>query len=114
MPYRHAIASPPLATGTFTGQDQAAWSVTGNANYISLGGEFPKVNGIALSHQVVHHLDLIEAGRHKIHFFDDSLMAGSVASLESTVLTDYERTMLAAHATSPASRASSTCSRIWV
>ncbi|MCW2522294.1 MAG: Conserved secreted protein of unknown function, putative domain, partial [Frankiales bacterium] len=34
-------------TGTFTGQDQAAWSVTGNANYISLGGEFPKVNGVA-------------------------------------------------------------------
>jgi hypothetical protein len=35
---------PTLTNGTFTGQNQAAWSVTGNANYISLGGEFPTVN----------------------------------------------------------------------
>lgn len=60
-----------------------------------------KVNGIATSHQVVHHLDMIEVGRHKIHFFDDALMTGSVGSLESTVLTDYERTMLAAHVVVP-------------
>lgn len=60
-----------------------------------------KVNGIAVSHQVIHHLDLVEVGRHKLHFFDDSLLAGTVGSLESTVQTDYERTMLAAHA-SPA------------
>ena len=38
---------PTLTTGTYTGQMQAAWSVTGNANYISLGGEFPTVNGTA-------------------------------------------------------------------
>ncbi len=35
---------PTLTTGTFTGQMQAAWSVTGNGQYISLGGEFPTVN----------------------------------------------------------------------
>ncbi|HEX3099235.1 MAG TPA: FHA domain-containing protein [Usitatibacter sp.] len=56
-----------------------------------------KVNGIPTAHQVVHHLDLVEVGRHKIHFFDDAMMAGGVSSLESTVLTDYERTMLAQH-----------------
>jgi hypothetical protein len=56
-----------------------------------------KVNGIATSHQVVHHLDLIEVGRHRVHFFDDSMMVGRVGSLESTVLTDFERTMLATH-----------------
>ena len=56
-----------------------------------------KVNGIQTAHQVVHHLDLVEVGRHKIHFFDDAMMAGGVSSLESTVLTDYERTMLAQH-----------------
>jgi hypothetical protein len=56
-----------------------------------------KVNGIATSHQVVHHLDLIEIGRHRMHFFDDSMMVGRLGSLESTVLTDYERTMLASH-----------------
>jgi hypothetical protein len=64
-----------------------------------------KVNGIAVSHQVIHHLDLIEVGRHKIHFFDDALMSGKVGSLESTVLTDFERTMLAAHVAAAAAAA---------
>ena len=32
---------PTLATGTYTGQDQAAWSVAGNSQYVVLGGEFP-------------------------------------------------------------------------
>jgi hypothetical protein len=61
-----------------------------------------KVNGIATSHQVVHHLDLIEVGKHKLHFFEDSLLAGSVGDLESTVLTEFERTMLVEHAPAPA------------
>ena len=56
-----------------------------------------KVNGIASSHQVVHHLDLIELGRHKLHFFDGSMLSASVENLETTVITEYERTMLAAH-----------------
>ncbi len=38
---------PTLTTGTFTGQDQAAWSITGNSQYVALGGEFPTVNGTA-------------------------------------------------------------------
>jgi signal transduction histidine kinase/CheY-like chemotaxis protein len=57
-----------------------------------------RINGIATSHQVVHHLDLIEVGRHKLHFFDGELLAGGVGNLESTVQTDYERTLMAAHA----------------
>jgi len=56
------------------------------------------VNGIPASHQVVHHLDLIEVGKHKLHFFDESMLSGSVSNLESTVVTEFERTMLAAHA----------------
>ena len=60
-----------------------------------------KVNGIGASHQVVHHLDLIEVGRHKLHFFDDELLAGGVGNLESTVQTDFERTMMAAHLPEP-------------
>lgn len=35
---------PKLAAGSYTGQEQAAWSVVGNSKYISLGGEFPRVN----------------------------------------------------------------------
>ncbi len=38
---------PELATGTYTGQNQAAWSVTGNSQYVVEGGEFPTVNGTA-------------------------------------------------------------------
>ncbi|QXJ24369.1 PKD domain-containing protein [Actinomadura graeca] len=38
---------PTVAQGTFTGQYQGAWSVTGNDAYVALGGEFPKVNGKA-------------------------------------------------------------------
>ncbi len=60
-----------------------------------------KVNGISTSHQVVHHLDMIEVGRHKMHFFDDALMSGGLSDLEDTVLTDYERTMLAANVAPP-------------
>lgn len=36
---------PTLTSGVFTGQSQAAWSVTGNANYLALGGEFLATNG---------------------------------------------------------------------
>jgi PKD repeat protein len=36
---------PTFTPGTYTGQSQAAWSVSGNSKYISYGGEFPTVNG---------------------------------------------------------------------
>jgi hypothetical protein len=58
-----------------------------------------KVNGHSTQHQVVHHLDLIEVGHHKLHFFDDELLAaGGISNLETTVHTDFEKTMMAAHA----------------
>ena len=38
---------PQLPAGTYTGIGQAAWSLAGNSNYIVLGGEFPRVNGVA-------------------------------------------------------------------
>jgi large repetitive protein len=38
---------PEVAIGSFTGQNQAAWSVSGNSQYVVLGGEFPSVNGTA-------------------------------------------------------------------
>lgn len=37
---------PDLTAGSFTGQTQAGWSVEGNADYLVIGGEFPKVNGV--------------------------------------------------------------------
>ncbi len=38
---------PTLTGGSYTGQSQAAWSITSNGDYTVLGGEFPRVNGIA-------------------------------------------------------------------
>lgn len=35
---------PDMAVGTYTGQSQAAWTVTGNGKYVVQGGEFPTVN----------------------------------------------------------------------
>lgn len=60
------------------------------------------VNGVAASHQVVHHLDLVEVGRHKLHVFDESMLSNTVNNLENTVITQYERTMLAQQAASTA------------
>ncbi len=37
---------PTLKAGTYTGQNQAGWSVSGNAQYVTYGGEFPAVNDI--------------------------------------------------------------------
>ncbi len=36
---------PTFAMGSFTGQYQAGWSVSGNGQYLVYGGEFPRVNG---------------------------------------------------------------------
>ncbi|MFF1632848.1 PKD domain-containing protein [Leifsonia sp. NPDC058248] len=38
---------PDYVTGSYTGQGQAAWSISGNSQYLAVGGEFPFVNGIA-------------------------------------------------------------------
>jgi hypothetical protein len=59
------------------------------------------INGILTESQVLHHLDVIEVGIHKLHFFDDALLSGKVGSLESTVLTDFERTVMSAHLAAP-------------
>ena len=38
---------PTIDAGTYTGQAQGPWSVTGNSQYVVYGGEFPTVNGVA-------------------------------------------------------------------
>src|SRR5258708_13525986 len=61
-----------------------------------------RVNGIVVDNQVLHQLDVIEVGKHKLLFFEDALLAKGVSNLENTVLTDFERTMIAAHVPEPA------------
>ncbi len=38
---------PTMSMGSYTGQYQAGWTVTGNDDYLVYGGEFPRVNGTA-------------------------------------------------------------------
>jgi PKD repeat protein len=38
---------PQTDVGTYSGKSQAVWTVTGNADYVLYGGEFPRVNGVA-------------------------------------------------------------------
>ncbi len=38
---------PRFEIGNVTGQNQAAWNVSGNKDYVVMGGEFPRVNGVA-------------------------------------------------------------------
>lgn len=37
---------PDLNAGTYTGQNQGPWAVTGNGQYVVMGGEFTVVNGV--------------------------------------------------------------------
>jgi hypothetical protein len=37
---------PKVPSGSYTGQYQGAWSLAGNASYVSLGGEFPSFNDV--------------------------------------------------------------------
>jgi len=48
---------PQYVTGSFTGQGQAAWSVSGNGSYLVAGGEFPYVNGVAQQGLVRYAMD---------------------------------------------------------
>ncbi|SEL20596.1 PKD domain-containing protein [Blastococcus sp. DSM 46786] len=41
----HQAWAPAFVPGTYTGQGQAGWTVTGNGDYVVYGGEFPSVNG---------------------------------------------------------------------
>jgi PKD repeat protein len=38
---------PRLTAGTYTGQGQAGWTITGNSQYVAIGGEFPTANNKA-------------------------------------------------------------------
>jgi hypothetical protein len=42
-----------------------------------------RVNGVAVEHQAVRHMDLIELGRHRIEFFEEALPAGTLPAAEA-------------------------------
>ena len=37
---------PAMTNGSFTGQNRAGWNVTGNNDYVVVGGEFPTAGGV--------------------------------------------------------------------
>ncbi|MEA4944772.1 MAG: PKD domain-containing protein [Propionicimonas sp.] len=37
---------PSMTIGSYTGQYQAGWTITGNDDFVVYGGEFPRVNGV--------------------------------------------------------------------
>ncbi|MFZ1286059.1 MAG: PKD domain-containing protein [Candidatus Phosphoribacter sp.] len=48
LPYAGSVHwYPDLKFGSVTSAGQAAWSVTGSGDYVTLAGEFPLVNGVA-------------------------------------------------------------------
>ena len=53
---------PYQNVGTVSGSNQASWSVTGNSNYVSFGGEFTKAGSLNQQGLV----------RYKINFIDNS------------------------------------------
>jgi PKD repeat protein len=72
---------PTITPGTFTGQNQAAWSLTGNSTYVAYGGEFTNVNGVA--QQGLVRFALPTTAPNKVAPTFSSLMVPGVQSLSS-------------------------------
>jgi hypothetical protein len=70
---------PTLTPGTFTGQNQAGWSLAGNSKYVSYGGEFTNVNGVA--QQGLVRFAVSGTAPNKVGPTFSSLVAPSVQSL---------------------------------
>jgi hypothetical protein len=63
---------PSLNAGTYTGQIQGPWSVTGNDDYIAMGGEFTRVNGTDQSGLVRFAVPKIAPNNRGPQLFSDS------------------------------------------
>lgn len=86
---------PTLGIGTYTGMYQAAWSVTGNSNYISLGGEFPTVNGVAqqgLVRFAISSLAPNKIGPNAYSAADNTLFVATPAASNGTAFVNWPTT----------------------
>ena len=73
-----AVVSPTSSSAPTPPERQAAWAVTGNGDYLVLGGEFPSVNGVAQQGLVrfvkrVGRPALVQAALHRRHGPDRDL-----------------------------------------
>ncbi|HEY7815916.1 MAG TPA: PKD domain-containing protein, partial [Nakamurella sp.] len=85
---------PLLAMGSYTGQNQAAWTVTGNNDYVVLGGEFPSVNGVAQQGIVRFAVQPISKGTKPV--YSGANLVPTIASMgggaiRATVTTNWDR-----------------------
>lgn len=71
---------PKLDAGKYTQMNQAAWSITGNSNYISLGGEFLRVEGKAQQGLVRYAISSLAPNKIGPSFSSFSVRAGGVDS----------------------------------
>lgn len=75
---------PYLKPGTYTGQNQAAWSITGNSQYLSVGGEFTVAGNISQQGLVRYAIAPLAPNKIGPNFGEKfSLLAGNAAVADS-------------------------------
>ncbi len=86
---------PDFTEGSYTGQSQAAWSLTGNSTYVSAGGEFPTVNGTAQQGLVRFAIPSAAPNKQGPElsgaFFTPKELALSTTSIDVTWQANYDR-----------------------
>ncbi len=86
---------PDMTVGSYTGQKQAAWTVTGNGSYLVEGGEFPTVNGVAQQGLVRFAVPSIasdkQGPRVSGSHFKPSLVSESTGTVRVALQLNYDR-----------------------
>jgi hypothetical protein len=86
---------PDYTTGKYTGQNQAAWTVAANSQYVVQGGEFPTVNGQAQQGLVRFAVPSIaprkQAPRVSGAQFVPTLTASSSTSVSGSLTANWDR-----------------------
>ncbi len=72
---------PNMQPGTFTGQSQAGWTVSGNSQYVVYGGEFPRVN--STNQQGLVRFAVASAAPNKVGPTWDAALKPTVVSLSA-------------------------------
>ena len=81
---------PVFTQGSFTGQGQAAWDVTGNADYVVFGGEFPRINNVGQQGLVRFARRSISPKAQGPRFTNNQIVPTLVATSPSSVRVSWE------------------------
>jgi trimeric autotransporter adhesin len=83
---------PKLNTGSVSGSSQAAWSVTGNASYVSYGGEFTKAENIAQQGLVRYAISNLAPNRYGPAAYSTSGISAPAANASGNTTVTYRTT----------------------